>query len=148
MYNLYSKIGFPCFHEIHSVTQGSLLDLMFSEWNDWSTCSVTCGKGTSLRARICLVTSCSQKDLFQTKSCQRSICAGTSAIKIKWDNGTHTSRPEHCRYYFNVKLLKLVSSSLINNFSTFCLSSKRQGRATHPPTFLGLVQVSCNHFSF
>ncbi|XP_073238625.1 uncharacterized protein [Porites lutea] len=69
------------YYPVHPTPQGEPEDdsatknLMFSEWNDWSTCSVTCGKGTSLRARICLVTSCSQKDLFQTKSCQRSICA-------------------------------------------------------------------------
>jgi len=73
--SLYYYPMHPTPQEESAATTGTK-DSLFSEWNDWSTCSVSCGKGTSVRGRVCLVSTCSQNDLFQTKGCHQTICAG------------------------------------------------------------------------
>ncbi|XP_032229791.2 uncharacterized protein LOC5505573 isoform X2 [Nematostella vectensis] len=46
----------------------------FGEWNGWSTCSVSCGSGSKMRARICRKLPCQSRDLYQTKPCAQDVC--------------------------------------------------------------------------
>ena len=51
--------------------------LVYSEWSEYSTCSATCGEGTTTRTRTCIGGICSratEADLLETSVCNERGC--------------------------------------------------------------------------
>ena len=66
-------------------------DAEFTEWSDWSSCSVTCGKGASTRTRTCerYCASVTSSDLTNTQVCDEGGPCGSPCIDYR--TNTHCS---------------------------------------------------------
>ena len=52
-------------------------DLVYSEWTQYTSCSATCGEGTTTRTRTCIGGICSRAtdaDIFETSICNERGC--------------------------------------------------------------------------
>ena len=57
-------------------------DDKYTEWSNWTFCSVTCGDGTQSRSRYCqnmMSPNCSNP-MVQTKECSMPLCPSKSPV--------------------------------------------------------------------
>lgn len=63
---------------------------MYSEWNEYSDCSASCGDGTKTKERICIDGICSRathQDLIETSHCNERSCKFYIKISNSLKNG-------------------------------------------------------------
>ena len=61
------------------------LDLMFSDWGEWSFCSASCDSGSRTRSRTCTA-NCHKVDndnLYDKESCLTRECCKYISLKLK-----------------------------------------------------------------
>ena len=65
---------------------------VFTEWSDWSTCSVSCGNGVQNRTRSCesgcssIVSPVISSDLTETQACDAGGPCGSPCIDYRTNN--------------------------------------------------------------
>jgi len=86
--------GYKC-HEIEDCCTTS-------EWEEWSSCSVTCGDGVRTRTRRVTEGNCNNRDLTETKKCNAGACPCVIDGKV-WQSGDRVDYDcKYCKCYDGV----------------------------------------------
>jgi hypothetical protein len=63
----------PIFTTITPVTVNAS-ECVYSDWTNWTSCTVTCGAGTQMHARNIIAGFCTES-LLETRACQMEPCS-------------------------------------------------------------------------
>ena len=59
----------------------------WSQWEEWNSCSASCGEGTTQRRRVCQYGDNCEGDATETVSCTATECAAP----LEWSNWSSCS---------------------------------------------------------
>lgn len=92
-----------------------MIDGKFTDWSDWSACSVSCGGGYQLAVRSCDPTFTStdcRGDTIKTKLCNANLCPGMWYAWSSWSGCSQTCGGDgievkfrRCKYYWGNRKL-------------------------------------------
>ena len=103
--------------KLFSLTFSYLEAIVFTEWSNWSTCSVTCGNGILTRSRTCEsgCSSVTASDLTETQACgEGGPCPPTIWVMVSPESScpsSHKYAYRHGEYCCRTNKEKIASPS-------------------------------------
>ena len=67
---------YMCTHMYITFCMFQIFLAVYSKWDSFGECSVTCGGGTQSRSRTCIAGSCDVADMVEVKDCNTQCCPG------------------------------------------------------------------------